>query len=69
MELSEEESAPLVIRDRGGSQRSSSSTGSSLQVHLYFVSTTTNATTIHISSGQISAENVCNQAGKKCGKM
>ncbi|KAG7513365.1 tyrosine-protein kinase JAK3 [Solea senegalensis] len=67
MDLSEEESAPLVIRDRGGSQRSSSSTGSSLQVHLYYFSTTKEATTIHISCGQISAENVCIQAGKKCG--
>ncbi|KAM9358551.1 tyrosine-protein kinase JAK2 [Symphorus nematophorus] len=67
MDLSEEESAPLVIRDRGGSQRSSSSNGPSLQVHLYFLPTTKDATTIHISSGQVSAENVCIQAGKKCG--
>ncbi|XP_070817587.1 tyrosine-protein kinase JAK2 isoform X1 [Chaetodon trifascialis] len=67
MDLSEEESAPLVIRDRGGSQRSSSSTGPSLQVHLYFFPTTKDATTLQISSGQISAENVCIQAGKKCG--
>ncbi|XP_074524885.1 tyrosine-protein kinase JAK2 isoform X2 [Halichoeres trimaculatus] len=67
MDLSEEEFAPLVIRDRGGSQRSSSSTGSSLQVHLYFCPATKDETTIHISSGQISAENVCIQAGKKCG--
>ncbi|XP_023282260.1 tyrosine-protein kinase JAK3 [Seriola lalandi dorsalis] len=67
MDLSEEESAPLVIRDRGGSQKSSSSTGPSLQVHLYFVPTTNEETTIHMSSGQISAENVCVQAGKKCG--
>uniref|UniRef100_A0A8C2Z8I8 Tyrosine-protein kinase n=1 Tax=Cyclopterus lumpus TaxID=8103 RepID=A0A8C2Z8I8_CYCLU len=67
MDLSEEESAPLVIRDRGGSQRSSSSNDPSLQVHLYFLPATKDATTIHISSGQISAENVCIQAGKKCG--
>nr|WTM56513.1 JAK3 protein [Lateolabrax maculatus] len=67
MDLSEEESAPLMIRDREGSQKSSSSTGSSLQVHLYFLPTTKDATTIHISSGQISAENVCIQAGEKCG--
>lgn len=69
MDLSEEELAPLVIRDRGGSQRSSSSTGPSLQVHLYFVPNSKEATTINISSGQISAENVCVQAGKKCGKI
>lgn len=69
MDNSEEESAPLVIRDRGGSQRSSSSTGPSLQVHLYFIPTTKDTTTIHISSGLISAENVCIQAGKKCGKI
>lgn len=67
MDLSEEESAPLVVRDRGGSQRSSSSTGPSLQVHLYFFPTTKDATTLQITSGQISAENVCIQAGKKCG--
>lgn len=67
MDLSEEESTPLVIRDRGGSQRSSSSTGPSLQVHLYFLPTTKEATTIHILCGQISAENVCIQVGKKCG--
>uniref|UniRef100_UPI0037E8A0C1 tyrosine-protein kinase JAK2 n=1 Tax=Semicossyphus pulcher TaxID=241346 RepID=UPI0037E8A0C1 len=69
MDLSEEESAPLVIRDRGGSQRSSSSTGPSLQVHLYFFPATKDETTIHISSGQISAENVCIQACKKCGVL
>lgn len=69
MDLSEEESAPLVIRDRGGSQRSSSSTGPSLQVHLYFLPTTKEATTMHILCGQISAENVCIQVGKKCGKI
>ncbi|XP_031715469.1 tyrosine-protein kinase JAK2 isoform X1 [Anarrhichthys ocellatus] len=67
MDLSEEESAPLVIRDRGGSQRSRSSNGPSLQVHLYFLPATKDATTIHISSGQISAEDVCIQAGKRCG--
>lgn len=69
MDLSEEESTPLVIRDRGGSQRSSSSTGSSLQVHLYLFPATKEATTIHISSGQISAENICIQAAKKCGEI
>lgn len=67
MDLNEEESAPLVMRDRGGSQRSSSSSGPSLQLHLYFLPTTKEKTTIHISSGQISAENVCIQAGKECG--
>ncbi|XP_067452772.1 tyrosine-protein kinase JAK2 [Thunnus thynnus] len=67
MDLSEEESAPLMIRDRGGSQRSSSSAGQSLQVHLYFFPATKDAITIHISSGQVSAENVCIQAAKKCG--
>nr|XP_020452292.1 tyrosine-protein kinase JAK2-like [Monopterus albus] len=67
MDLSEEESAPLVIRERGGSQRSSSSNGPSLQVHLYFIPDTKDATTIHISSGHISAENVCIQTGKLCG--
>ncbi|KAG7230674.1 hypothetical protein INR49_025391 [Caranx melampygus] len=67
MDLNEEESAPLVMRDRGGSQRSSSSAGPSLQLHLYFLPTTKEKTTIHISCGQISAESVCIQAGKECG--
>ncbi|KAF7646756.1 hypothetical protein LDENG_00182860 [Lucifuga dentata] len=67
MDLSEEESAPLMNRDRGGSQRSSSSSGPCLQVHLYFFPATKNETTIYITSGQISAENVCIQAAKKCG--
>nr|XP_019953859.1 PREDICTED: tyrosine-protein kinase JAK2-like isoform X1 [Paralichthys olivaceus] len=67
MDLSEEESAPLVNRDRGGSQKSSTSSGPSLQVQLYFFPATKDATTIHISCGQISAEQVCIQAGKKCG--
>lgn len=68
MNPTEEESTPLMIRGRGGSQTSSSSTGGSLQVHLYYVPATKKATTIHISSGQISAESVCLQAGKKSGK-
>ncbi|XP_039984309.1 tyrosine-protein kinase JAK2 [Xiphias gladius] len=67
MDISEEESAPLMIRDRGGSQRSSSSTGPGLQVHLHFIPGTKEATAIQISSGHISAEDVCIQAGKKCG--
>ncbi|KAM9848338.1 tyrosine-protein kinase JAK2 [Aulostomus maculatus] len=67
MDLSEEESAPLMIRDRGGSQKSSTSADPGLQVHLYFFLPTKDSTTIHISSGQISAENVCIQAAKNCG--
>uniref|UniRef100_A0A673A5U9 Tyrosine-protein kinase n=1 Tax=Sphaeramia orbicularis TaxID=375764 RepID=A0A673A5U9_9TELE len=58
---------PLVIRDRGGSQRSSSSTGPGLQVHLYFFPATKDANMMYISFGQISAENVCIQAAMKCG--
>lgn len=69
MDISEEESAPLMIRDRGGSQRSSSSTGPGLQVHLHFIPGTKEATAIQISSGHISAEDVCIQAGKKCGEI
>ncbi|XP_042371560.1 tyrosine-protein kinase JAK2 isoform X2 [Plectropomus leopardus] len=69
MDLSEEDLAPLVIREREGSQRSSSSTASNLQVHLYFFPATKGETTIHVSSGQISAENVCIQVGKKCGVL
>ncbi|XP_056270977.1 tyrosine-protein kinase JAK2 [Pseudoliparis swirei] len=67
MDLSEEESAPLVTRDRGGSRRSSSSDGPGLQVHLYFLPETKGETTMRISPGLISAEQVCIQAGKRCG--
>ncbi|XP_061680905.1 tyrosine-protein kinase JAK2 isoform X2 [Syngnathoides biaculeatus] len=67
MDLSEEEFTPLMIRDRRGSQRSSSSIASGLQVHLYFFPPRKDATTIHISSGQMSAENVCIQAAKRSG--
>ncbi|KAM4597586.1 tyrosine-protein kinase JAK2 [Polymixia lowei] len=67
MDLSEQESAPLVNRDREGSLRSSTSTGPGLQVHLYFDPNTKDTTTIHITCGQISAENVCVQAATKCG--
>ncbi|KAM9763063.1 tyrosine-protein kinase JAK2 isoform 1-T2 [Menidia menidia] len=69
IDLREEESTPLVIRDRGGSQRSSSSLAPGLQVHLYFFPGTKDATTVHISSGHISAENVCIKAGSKCGVL
>ncbi|XP_057697878.1 tyrosine-protein kinase JAK2 isoform X2 [Corythoichthys intestinalis] len=68
MNLAQEEFTPLMIRERGGSQSSSSSTGSSLQVHLYFFPPTKDATTIYISSGQVSAENVCIEAARRCGK-
>uniref|UniRef100_A0A4W5R648 Tyrosine-protein kinase n=1 Tax=Hucho hucho TaxID=62062 RepID=A0A4W5R648_9TELE len=65
MDLTEEETAPLMDRERGGSQRSGS--GSGLQVHLYFLPATKVGTTFNISSGQISAERVCVLAAKKCG--
>ncbi|XP_034035925.1 LOW QUALITY PROTEIN: tyrosine-protein kinase JAK2 [Thalassophryne amazonica] len=66
MDLNEEDSAPLLNRNRADSQMSSTSTGPSLQVHLYFFPATKDATTIHITSGHISAENVCIKAAKKC---
>nr|XP_015826305.2 tyrosine-protein kinase JAK2 [Nothobranchius furzeri] len=62
-----EESTPLVNSERGGSQKSSSSLTPGLQVHLYLVPRTKNSVTIHISSGQTSAENVCIKAGEECG--
>uniref|UniRef100_A0A8C8ILJ2 non-specific protein-tyrosine kinase n=1 Tax=Oncorhynchus tshawytscha TaxID=74940 RepID=A0A8C8ILJ2_ONCTS len=65
MDLTEEETAPLMNRERGGSQMSGS--GSGLQVHLYFLPATKVGTTFNISSGQISAERVCVLAAKKCG--
>uniref|UniRef100_A0A8C7QJF9 Tyrosine-protein kinase n=1 Tax=Oncorhynchus mykiss TaxID=8022 RepID=A0A8C7QJF9_ONCMY len=65
MDLTEEETAPLMDRDRGGSQMSGS--GSGLQVHLYFLPATKAGTTFNISSGQISAERVCVLAARKCG--
>lgn len=69
MDLNEEESVPLVFRDREGSQKSNSSTGLCLQVHLYFFPGTKDETTIHISCGHISAEEVCKQAAAKCGTV
>ncbi|XP_013866245.1 tyrosine-protein kinase JAK2 [Austrofundulus limnaeus] len=63
----EDESTPLVIRDRKGSQMSSSSMAPGLQVHLYYFPGMKDTTTIQISSGQISAENVCIKAAEKCG--
>ncbi|KAL1023266.1 hypothetical protein UPYG_G00038470 [Umbra pygmaea] len=65
MDLTDEETAPLVDRQRGGSQRSGS--GSGLQVHLYFLPATKVGTTFNIMSGQISAERVCVIAAKTCG--
>ncbi|XP_077462872.1 tyrosine-protein kinase JAK2 isoform X1 [Stigmatopora argus] len=64
--LGEEEFTPLMIRDHG-SQSSRSSTSSGLQVHFYFFPPTKDATTIYISTGQVSAENVCMEAAKRCG--
>lgn len=69
MDRREEESSPLVIRDRKGSQRSSSSMASGLQVQLYYFPDTKDTTTIQISSGQISAEDVCIKAGEQCGTI
>lgn len=69
MDPGEEESAPLVNRGRGGSQSSSSSSGPCIHVHLYFVPKTKDAATINIAFGCISAEKVCVEAGKKCGKV
>ncbi|KAK7889828.1 hypothetical protein WMY93_025388 [Mugilogobius chulae] len=67
MDLSEEEHAPLVFRDRGGSQKSDSSSGHSLLVHLYFFPGTKEETTVNIPCGLVSAEDVCKQAAAKCG--
>ncbi|KAJ0032571.1 hypothetical protein NQD34_002652 [Periophthalmus magnuspinnatus] len=67
MDLSEEESAPLMFRDRGGSQKSDSSSGHSLQVQLYFFPGTKEKTVLNISCVHISAEDVCKQAAAKCG--
>uniref|UniRef100_A0A8C6T5Z3 Tyrosine-protein kinase n=1 Tax=Neogobius melanostomus TaxID=47308 RepID=A0A8C6T5Z3_9GOBI len=67
MDLSEEEHAPLVFRDRGGSQKSDSSSVHSLQIHLYFIPGTKEEITMNISCGYISAEDVCKQAAEKCG--
>ncbi|KAM8889140.1 tyrosine-protein kinase JAK2 isoform 1-T3 [Synchiropus picturatus] len=67
MDVSEEEFAPLMNRDLEGSLWSSSSAGASLEVHLYFVPSTKDASTMHISCSQICAEDVCIQAAKKCG--
>ncbi|XP_055021033.1 tyrosine-protein kinase JAK2 isoform X2 [Boleophthalmus pectinirostris] len=67
MDLSEEDCAPLVYRDRGGSQKSDCSSGHSLQIHLYFIPGTKEETIINISCNHVSAEDVCKQAAAKCG--
>lgn len=66
MDLSEEETTPLVYRDRGGSHRSSCRPG--LQVNLHFLPSSKTESSLNIPSGQISAESVCIQAAKICGE-
>ncbi|XP_012694888.1 tyrosine-protein kinase JAK2 [Clupea harengus] len=65
MDLSEEETTPLVHRERGSSHRSSCRSG--LQVKLHFLPAAKTESSFCIPSGQISAENVCIQAAKECG--
>ncbi|XP_036376687.1 tyrosine-protein kinase JAK2 [Megalops cyprinoides] len=65
MDLTEEETTPLVNRERMGSQRSNSGPG--LQVHLYFSPAQKGETNFWIASGQITAEEVCIAAAKECG--
>ncbi|KAL2090326.1 hypothetical protein ACEWY4_015014 [Coilia grayii] len=67
MDVSEEETTPLVDRERGGSHRSSCRSG--LQVKLHFLPFTKAQSTFCIPSGQVSAESVCIQAAKTCGIM
>ena len=67
MDLSEEETTPLVHRERGSSHRSSCRSG--LQVKLHFLPAAKTESSFCIPSGQISAENVCIQAAKECGEM
>lgn len=66
MDVSEEETAPLVDRERGGSHRSSCRAG--LQVKLHFIPMTKAESTFTIPTGQVSAESVCIQAAKTCGE-
>ncbi|XP_018601462.1 tyrosine-protein kinase JAK2 [Scleropages formosus] len=63
--MDEEETAPLVNRDRMGSHRSSSGPG--LQVHLYYSPAQRDEVTFWIGAGQVSAEEVCFIAAKECG--
>ncbi|KAG5850828.1 tyrosine-protein kinase JAK2 [Anguilla anguilla] len=65
MDPSKEETTPLVNRDRMGSQRSGSEFG--LQVHLYFSPLQEGETSLSISPGEITAEEVCIAAAKECG--
>lgn len=71
MEAVEDECAPLVGRGRGDSVRSSSSNPPRIQVHLYFLPSTKNATTIDLPFTPLvlTAENICTQAAKKCGNI
>ncbi|MFT7819168.1 tyrosine-protein kinase JAK2-like [Arapaima gigas] len=63
--MDEEDTTPLVNRDRMGSHRSSSGPG--LQVHLYYSCAQKDEVTFWIGAGQVSAEEVCVIAAKECG--
>ncbi|KAJ8277414.1 hypothetical protein GJAV_G00074910 [Gymnothorax javanicus] len=65
MDYSKEETTPLVIRERMGSQRSSSEP--SLQVHIYFRPLQLEETCLSISTEEITAEEICIIAAKECG--
>uniref|UniRef100_A0AAY4DMW6 Tyrosine-protein kinase n=1 Tax=Denticeps clupeoides TaxID=299321 RepID=A0AAY4DMW6_9TELE len=65
MDATEEETAPLVHRERGGSHRTSCGPG--LQVKLYFLPVTKAESSFSITAGQISAEDVCIKAAATCG--
>lgn len=67
MEVTEEETAPLVNRERMDSHGSSSGVG--LQVHLFFSPAQKDEMTFCIASGQVSAEDICTLAAKECGKL
>ncbi|XP_061094293.1 tyrosine-protein kinase JAK2 [Conger conger] len=65
MDPFKEESAPLISRERTGSQRSGSEFG--MQVHLYFSPLQEGEASLCFSPGEITAEEVCTAAAKECG--
>ncbi|KAG7282798.1 hypothetical protein CRUP_012187, partial [Coryphaenoides rupestris] len=65
MDPVEDEYAPLM--GRGDSARSSFSNSPRIQLHLYFLPSTKNASTIDLPFGPITAESICTEAARKCG--
>ncbi|KAK1801442.1 hypothetical protein P4O66_022711, partial [Electrophorus voltai] len=67
MELSEEETAPLMNCERTASQKSSCECA--VLARLYYSPTTKTGSTLTIPAGHVTAESVCMLAAKTCGVL